>query len=533
MPSPITADDWLPRQVQEARLRALDARLAGANDGSDPAATDPNAIELRVERAALLNVLGRPEEARKAYLDVLARAPNHFAALNDFGVMLCVSGFRSAARTLYLRAVAQHPGNPKGHVNLANLLTRDGKVAAARGDESAARDLAAARDHYEIALQLDPGLPQAHQGLGAVLAELSDPDGAAAHRRKGYEGHSITTLPYRGTRPPLPLLVLASAVGGDIPTASFLDDRVFLTHVVVADFCDPAAPLPPHQADLQRGWGRRPMREALAAAAALIKKSAAPVINLPAVVSATGRIANATRLGALPGVVAPRMVALPRAALDPAGRHIHAGASRLHLSAAAALARFHTGRHFVQVQSADDLVAGGRGTAGRRLAGDRLSRRARRDGIARKYRVMIVDGELYPLHLAISRHWKVHYFTADMADDPDHRARGRGVSQRHAEGGSAARRWRRSSGFATRSASIMPASTLASVPTAKCCCSRPMPRWWSIRPIRTRAGLSPPRGRARSRCCSCHADRPRPSILKHDPRNEAGFRKRSCSNNKL
>jgi hypothetical protein len=35
---------------------------------------------------------------------------------------------------------------------------------------------------------------------------------------------------------------------------------------------------------------------------------------------------------------------------------------------------------------------------------------------------MIVDGQLYPLHLAISEGWKVHYFTADMAERPDHRA---------------------------------------------------------------------------------------------------------------
>jgi hypothetical protein len=34
----------------------------------------------------------------------------------------------------------------------------------------------------------------------------------------------------------------------------------------------------------------------------------------------------------------------------------------------------------------------------------------------------MIDGKLYPLHLAISKDWKVHYFTADMADKPDHRA---------------------------------------------------------------------------------------------------------------
>jgi hypothetical protein len=412
--------DWLPRKTQEARLRALDAHLA--DPGANLGAVDPNAIEVRVERAALLNALGRSEEAKRAYLDVLARAPDHFAALNDFAVMLCRSGFRSAARTLYLRAVEQHPHNPIGHVNLADLLTRDGKLAAACGDqETAARDLASARSHCEIALRLDPDLPQAHQRLGAALAELSDPDGAAIHRRKGYWGHSIITLPYRGTQSPLPLLVLVSAAGGDIPTASFLDDRVFLSHLVVADFCPTAAELPPHRlifntigdADLCSGT--------LAAAGTLVQKSASPIINPPSAVAATGRVANAARLGALPDVMTPRMAALPRESLIGVD-----GASILasHGFAFPLLLRspgFHTGRNFVQVATGAELAA-----AAMALPGDDvlvisyLDARGS-DGNARKYRVMIIDGGIYPLHLAVSRHWKVHYFTADMADHPDHR----------------------------------------------------------------------------------------------------------------
>jgi glutathione synthase/RimK-type ligase-like ATP-grasp enzyme len=35
---------------------------------------------------------------------------------------------------------------------------------------------------------------------------------------------------------------------------------------------------------------------------------------------------------------------------------------------------------------------------------------------------MMLDGELYPLHVAVSSHWKIHYYTADMADKPEHRA---------------------------------------------------------------------------------------------------------------
>ena len=43
-------------------------------------------------------------------------------------------------------------------------------------------------------------------------------------------------------------------------------------------------------------------------------------------------------------------------------------------------------------------------------------------GMYRKLRVMLVDGRVYPLHLAISKNWKVHYFKADMAESTDNRA---------------------------------------------------------------------------------------------------------------
>jgi hypothetical protein len=44
------------------------------------------------------------------------------------------------------------------------------------------------------------------------------------------------------------------------------------------------------------------------------------------------------------------------------------------------------------------------------------------DGMCRKYRVMLVRGRIYPWHLAISSDWKVHYFTAAMAEQEGHRA---------------------------------------------------------------------------------------------------------------
>jgi len=43
------------------------------------------------------------------------------------------------------------------------------------------------------------------------------------------------------------------------------------------------------------------------------------------------------------------------------------------------------------------------------------------DGHYRKYRVVFVDGVMFPYHLAISEDWLIHYFRTDMANRPDFR----------------------------------------------------------------------------------------------------------------
>src|SRR6202000_2617376 len=83
---------------------------------------------------------------------------------------------------------------------------------------------------------------------------------------------------------------------------------------------------------------------------------------------------------------------------------------------------YHTGRNFILVADAAELSAAAAGLPGSDLLVIEYLDARGRDGSARKYRVMMIGGRIYPLHLAISRNWKVHYFTSDMADKPDHRA---------------------------------------------------------------------------------------------------------------
>jgi len=392
---------WAPRLAQESRLRQLEELLAQRPVGGD-------AIDAEIERAVLLGALDRRQDAQQAFVDILRRAPENFSALNEFGTLLTDMGAIGAACRVYSEAIAHHPANPIGRVNLANLLLR-------------ANRLAEAREHYEAVLRIDPEHAPAHQGLGAVLSDRGDRAGARYHFQKGFRGHAVSSLPYRGAGPPVALLQLVSSGGGNIPTASFLDDRIFLTSVIVTDYLDPSTPLPPHQLIFNAIGDADLCEPALEAAARLIARTSAPVINDPCTVMKTGRISISRRLRAVPGVVTPQTIAIARDIL--AGPNGAASIAK-HGFAFPLLLRspgYHTGRNFVLVEQAAGLSAAAASLPGNDLLVIQYLDARGKDGNARKYRVMLVGGRIYPLHLAISANWKVHYFTSDMADKPDHR----------------------------------------------------------------------------------------------------------------
>src|SRR5262249_44679146 len=135
----------------------------------------------------------------------------------------------------------------------------------------------------------------------------------------------------------------------------------------------------------------------------------------------TGRIDNARRLRDVRGVVTPRTVAVAREQLAGPDGASQLAAQGIRFPLLLRSPGYHTGRNFILVATSGDLAGALAGLPGQDvLAIEYLDARGK-DGNARKYRVMMIDGRLYPLHLAISAQWKVHYFTSDMADRPDHR----------------------------------------------------------------------------------------------------------------
>lgn len=83
---------------------------------------------------------------------------------------------------------------------------------------------------------------------------------------------------------------------------------------------------------------------------------------------------------------------------------------------------YHMGKNFIRIESPGELAASVAGLPGDDLIVLEYLDGQGTDGNIRKYRVLMIGGKLYPVHLAISKQWKIHYFSADMDDHPQHRA---------------------------------------------------------------------------------------------------------------
>jgi glutathione synthase/RimK-type ligase-like ATP-grasp enzyme len=153
---------------------------------------------------------------------------------------------------------------------------------------------------------------------------------------------------------------------------------------------------------------------ALDAADRVLALTQAPVINAPERIRPTDRMTNAKRLRTLPHVKTPRMALVQRSAV----------AEQAEIFGYPLLLRtpgYHTGRYFQKVDSAGDLDAALAELPGEQLLAIEYLDACDQQGFARKYRVMMIGDELLPLHMAASRQWMVHYFTADMAEQQRYR----------------------------------------------------------------------------------------------------------------
>jgi glutathione synthase/RimK-type ligase-like ATP-grasp enzyme len=219
-------------------------------------------------------------------------------------------------------------------------------------------------------------------------------------------------MPFRGQGSAARVLVLVSTRYGNVPTQEFLDNRHFEILVLYVEYFDASQELPPHTVAFNAIGDAELCADALQAAQQLLRYSKAPLINAPEQVLKSTRVANAQRLGKLEGVVSATSWRVARAQL-PAFAAQQAGQFPMVIRSPG----YHMGSHFLRACDSAELLSAAAVLPGDELLVMQFLDARGADGMTRKYRVMIIDRELYPLHLAIAADWKVHYFSAAMASE--------------------------------------------------------------------------------------------------------------------
>jgi tetratricopeptide (TPR) repeat protein len=344
-------------------------------------------------------MLGRREEAQTAFLDLLAEDPTNFGVLNDFGMFLFSGGLRKPALTALAEAVKWHPEDAVGHTNIASLYLTEG-------------DLAQARAHFEQALAIDPN-PKAYEGLSLVLERLGDIAGARAHRPTVVREPSAIQ-PFLHNGDPVKVLLVESVIGGNLYAHDLLRTPAFDVRQVFLEYLEPNVPLPEHDVVWNAIGDAERCAALLDLAPEVFARTGHSVLNRPEIIRATSRAENAKRLSSIADVVTSRVLEVPRDRL--------ADVAELRFPLLLRSPGFHTGEYFVRIESKDQLAAAVATLPGRDLLLIEFLDVRNADGKVRKYRVVIVDGKLYPLHAAVAEQWKVHYFTADMVENAAHRA---------------------------------------------------------------------------------------------------------------
>ncbi|MDR3481397.1 MAG: hypothetical protein P4L91_11880 [Burkholderiaceae bacterium] len=264
---------------------------------------------------------------------------------------------------------------------------------------------------YRAALRIDADLVAAHQNLASILELHGSPEEARLHRDHAYGRQNVFID--SAAAPKRTVLVLCAAATGNVPF-DFLLPRTVNTRIRwVMEYAseDQIDRLPAFDLVFNAIGDQDVSARSADAVRRFLQRCNKPLLNRPESIARTSREQIPALLADIDHLVVPPAMRLSGAAnrlpladrlrdggifppllMRPVGSH--GGVGLQMIESAAALAALKLEAHDYYACDYRHYCSA--------------------DGYFRKYRVIFIDGEPYPYHLAISRHWLVHYLSAEM-----------------------------------------------------------------------------------------------------------------------
>ncbi len=279
-------------------------------------------------------------------------------------------------------------------------------------------DHATAESWYRLVLKVAPELALAHQNLAAICASAGRRVEADAHRARAYRAHRVFVE--RASQQARPILILcAGREAGNIPFEILLPTDTYTRIKYVIDYAADGEDqqLPPFDLAFNAIGDADVAASMDARLARFGERCQRPMLNAPAAVARTQRHRLATLLSGIGDVVIPPCIRVEHGPNGAQALAAMLAGESMSLPVLARPAATHGGEGLVRCETLAALE--------RHLAGvdaphylSAFGDYRNADGWYRKYRMIFVDRQPWPYHLAISSHWMVHYFSAEMAANP-------------------------------------------------------------------------------------------------------------------
>ncbi|MGD0430158.1 MAG: tetratricopeptide repeat protein [Acetobacteraceae bacterium] len=349
--------------------------------------------------------IGRPTDAEASYRRAIVLKPDYLQAIINLGIVLSDLGRWAEAKSCYRLAIQIHPDSGHGYNALGRLLGR-----LTGEDEEAARCL-------ERAIALNVYDANTYVELGNVLMRQHQTDAALIMFRHARELQPLITWRANQEKAEFSALFLDTPLGGSTPVNYLAGracyDRHF--HCVIPD-ASVDIDLLRRKTDVVFNMISNPDdgENTLMLALDLVERLGRPTINHPRLIMHTNRESIARRFADIPGCVIPGTVRIAGSnLLEIASNEEFAG---FRLPLLARVAGPHGGDDFDKFDNWADIAGFvSKNPDANYYLIEYINYRSN-DGFFRKYRVIFVDGEILPYHLAIHDDWKVHHFRTDMAN---------------------------------------------------------------------------------------------------------------------
>jgi tetratricopeptide (TPR) repeat protein len=339
---------------------------------------------------------GRLKEAVAAFSEGIVRFPGSAILYNNLGQTLDELGAPKEALLAYESALMRAPHFVPALVGKAHLLLRDARIEEARAA-------------FETALHVEPDSVAANLGLYELLQIKGELEAAVEHQTRALQRQQL----FSHVAPHEARSILALCMPGDwqsnVPLDFLIDRDATTLHklYLLEDGRLPAA-LPPYDVAFNAIAESRAAVPFLELAGRFVRAQRAPSLNPSDRVLAISR-------ERLPHTLANVDADVP-AVTEIAREELARNGSPLPYPVIVRPVGSHAGHDLARVASRAELDGY---LARAKAAAFFLSpfvEYENADGYYRKYRFVYVDGEPFPVHLAISPNWMIHYYNAPMAE---------------------------------------------------------------------------------------------------------------------